>query len=343
MSGQLWEVVGGKTSNGIVVREGQGTKSKEVSERLSCGAFIKEIALVGDRLNYERLTGSGPKTGWVSLKFKTTDLVVKTDKEPPNPPLMACFYSGGMTAQQGRCQLAAWLKYAKTEIGLKDVVVLDHVGEPGYEDCKDWDDYTSKLLAKIDEKCDDKDRPVFIVAHSHGCVPAWGLARKLGERCLQLCVLCRRPPNGHLLDETWGVDKASDVAKIKDGVLLRQMVLSWPNQVLEPFVDKDPIPDQIKQALAVVKRQYSSPCYPCGSADVESIVGDGQKITAPILAIAASDETKRGETKEKMEGWSSFTSGQFDLQVALGDHMGLMARSSEAFPLLKAIAEPLMP
>ena len=43
---------------------------KEESSRLSTGALIRQEELVGERLKYTRLSGTGPSTGWVSLKVK---------------------------------------------------------------------------------------------------------------------------------------------------------------------------------------------------------------------------------------------------------------------------------
>mmetsp|Transcript_61395 Transcript_61395/g.101887 ORF Transcript_61395/g.101887 Transcript_61395/m.101887 type:complete len:270 (+) Transcript_61395:57-866(+) len=83
MASQTWEVVGGADKGGIIVREGLDTKSTQADSRLSTGALVKQLKLEGDRLQYERLTGTGPQTGWVSVKLKDKDLLVKTDKEPP--------------------------------------------------------------------------------------------------------------------------------------------------------------------------------------------------------------------------------------------------------------------
>jgi [acyl-carrier-protein] S-malonyltransferase len=79
---QLWEVVGGSEKGGILVREGESTKAKEAGSRLSMGALIEELELKGDRLNYKLLEGTGPDSGWVSIKITGKDLVVKTDKAP---------------------------------------------------------------------------------------------------------------------------------------------------------------------------------------------------------------------------------------------------------------------
>lgn len=77
----LWEVTGGSDSGGIVVRDGRDLKSATAGKRLAHGCVVKEIALVGDRLNYELVQGSGPNIGWVSVKVKATSLLVRRDPQ----------------------------------------------------------------------------------------------------------------------------------------------------------------------------------------------------------------------------------------------------------------------
>ncbi|CAK8991911.1 unnamed protein product [Durusdinium trenchii] len=83
---QMWEIVGGADKGGIIVRDGENTKSNQLDDRLSTGALVEEVELKGDRLNYKLVTGTGPQTGWVSIKLKDKDLAVKTDKGPSPPP-----------------------------------------------------------------------------------------------------------------------------------------------------------------------------------------------------------------------------------------------------------------
>lgn len=85
MPGQ-WVVVGGADKGGILVREGQDLKSAAVEERLSTGAVVEELALVGERLSYKLITGSGPSIGWVSLKITGKDLLIKKDVGPDVGP-----------------------------------------------------------------------------------------------------------------------------------------------------------------------------------------------------------------------------------------------------------------
>mmetsp|Transcript_142314 Transcript_142314/g.345865 ORF Transcript_142314/g.345865 Transcript_142314/m.345865 type:complete len:1072 (+) Transcript_142314:59-3274(+) len=72
--GPFWVVVGGGKAGGITVRKDVGLKSAELG-RLSTGARVRQLGLQGERLHYERLSGEGPDSGWVSLSFKGADLV----------------------------------------------------------------------------------------------------------------------------------------------------------------------------------------------------------------------------------------------------------------------------
>mmetsp|Transcript_122326 Transcript_122326/g.391324 ORF Transcript_122326/g.391324 Transcript_122326/m.391324 type:complete len:985 (+) Transcript_122326:93-3047(+) len=89
---QLWEVVGGADKGGVLVREGKELASAAVEERLSTGAHIEELQLLGIRLCYRRVTGSGPETGWISTEIKDKALANRIrsppkseQKVPPKP------------------------------------------------------------------------------------------------------------------------------------------------------------------------------------------------------------------------------------------------------------------
>lgn len=73
----LWEVVGGVGLGGILVRSGEDLTSPQTSQRLATRAVVSELKLVGERLNYKLVTGTGPDEGWVSLKLKGKDLVIE--------------------------------------------------------------------------------------------------------------------------------------------------------------------------------------------------------------------------------------------------------------------------
>jgi len=72
---QLWVVVAGEGKGGILVRTSESTTSKMLSERLSTGATIEELGVVGNRLHYKRITGHGPDSGWVSISLSEKKLV----------------------------------------------------------------------------------------------------------------------------------------------------------------------------------------------------------------------------------------------------------------------------
>ncbi|CAJ1336924.1 unnamed protein product [Effrenium voratum] len=76
----IWEVVGGGKDGGIMVREGQSLKSLELLPRLRTGSLVRELAAKGERLRYQLLQGSGPSTGWVSIKVKHTEMLASVSK-----------------------------------------------------------------------------------------------------------------------------------------------------------------------------------------------------------------------------------------------------------------------
>ncbi|CAK9027136.1 Uncharacterized protein SCF082_LOCUS17781 [Durusdinium trenchii] len=88
-----WEVIGGADKGGILVREGQSTTSKQLAERLSTGAFVEELDLRGERLNYKRLTGTGPEIGWVSLTVSGKEIVKPSPMSPEEMLTFSCALS----------------------------------------------------------------------------------------------------------------------------------------------------------------------------------------------------------------------------------------------------------
>lgn len=78
--GKVWEVVGGQAQGGILVRQGSDTSSAKEPQRLSTLALVKQLEVQGDRLQYELLEGNGPRTGWVSIKLQSKDLLEEVGK-----------------------------------------------------------------------------------------------------------------------------------------------------------------------------------------------------------------------------------------------------------------------
>eukprot|EP00931_Biecheleriopsis_adriatica_P048559 TRINITY_DN28067_c0_g2_i1.p1 TRINITY_DN28067_c0_g2~~TRINITY_DN28067_c0_g2_i1.p1 ORF type:complete len:585 (+),score=137.38 TRINITY_DN28067_c0_g2_i1:185-1939(+) len=70
-----WEVIGGSGNGGILVRQGQELKSPQLDQRLETGSIVEQLRLVGERLHYKIIRGSGPKEGWVSLKVSGKELL----------------------------------------------------------------------------------------------------------------------------------------------------------------------------------------------------------------------------------------------------------------------------
>eukprot|EP00930_Biecheleria_cincta_P074581 TRINITY_DN61796_c0_g1_i1.p1 TRINITY_DN61796_c0_g1~~TRINITY_DN61796_c0_g1_i1.p1 ORF type:complete len:428 (-),score=108.66 TRINITY_DN61796_c0_g1_i1:21-1283(-) len=97
---QLWEVVGGKR-DGIFVREGQDLASPESRpSRLFSGAVVKQLELVGVRLQFELVTGKGPTSGWVTIKASGKDLLVRR-------PSLAAACEGASAVDEEHCSSAA--------------------------------------------------------------------------------------------------------------------------------------------------------------------------------------------------------------------------------------------
>lgn len=73
-----WEVVGGRCAGGVLVRTGHDLTSPEaIPARLAFRAKVRELDLQGTRLQFELVSGRGPKTGWVSTKVANKELLVR--------------------------------------------------------------------------------------------------------------------------------------------------------------------------------------------------------------------------------------------------------------------------
>ena len=76
--GRLWRVVGGD-KGGLLVRDGRELTSAEKAERLAKQSIVEEVEIAGPRLCYRICRGTGPETGWVSMKLKDKHLLVPAD------------------------------------------------------------------------------------------------------------------------------------------------------------------------------------------------------------------------------------------------------------------------
>jgi len=79
---QVWKVIGGQVNGGLVVRMGEDLASSTKPERLKMGAWVEEVSLVGHRLHYVLLRGTGPPIGWISVQMKNMVLAEKLSNVP---------------------------------------------------------------------------------------------------------------------------------------------------------------------------------------------------------------------------------------------------------------------
>lgn len=68
--GEVWEVVGGSRKGGITVRMGFSHTSPKLEGLLSHSAKVRALEQTDGRIYYELLSGSGPQSGWVSIRFQ---------------------------------------------------------------------------------------------------------------------------------------------------------------------------------------------------------------------------------------------------------------------------------
>ena len=69
----VWKIVGGADKGGILVRDGEGLRSLELS-RLATGTLVEELELRGTRMKFKLLEGCGPPHGWISLQVAGKNL-----------------------------------------------------------------------------------------------------------------------------------------------------------------------------------------------------------------------------------------------------------------------------
>merc|ERR1719362_1484536 len=65
--GPFWEVIAGVGGGGIAVKDTADSTSSEIG-KLAHGSVVKQAGSRGGYLYYELVAGSGPRSGWVSLK-----------------------------------------------------------------------------------------------------------------------------------------------------------------------------------------------------------------------------------------------------------------------------------
>jgi surfactin synthase thioesterase subunit len=179
-------------------------------------------------------------------------------------------------------------------------------------------------------------RPVLLLAHSHGAVAAYGLARALGPRARKLLICARRSVHGPttpLLREVWGVDTTSSFGQLSDEALLRGLVAAYQSSALAPHADtpRASWPPAVAESVALARRLYTSPLGLCSEEDIVRALGSFEPPEGPpplsvrVVARAAGREAAQGETAAKMGEWGRLTSGGFRLHMVPNvDHMGIV-------------------
>jgi len=76
MASKKWVVVGGG-GHGIMAREGKDMSTTATTEKLATGAVVNAEVVEGTRMKFSKVSGVGPKTGWVSTKAGGKDLLVE--------------------------------------------------------------------------------------------------------------------------------------------------------------------------------------------------------------------------------------------------------------------------
>lgn len=74
---ELFEVVGGVQQGGIAVRTDCELAGTFAKTKLSAGAVVKALECRDGKLHYELVEGTGPSSGWVTMKLLGKDQVVK--------------------------------------------------------------------------------------------------------------------------------------------------------------------------------------------------------------------------------------------------------------------------
>eukprot|EP00930_Biecheleria_cincta_P056174 TRINITY_DN42344_c0_g1_i1.p1 TRINITY_DN42344_c0_g1~~TRINITY_DN42344_c0_g1_i1.p1 ORF type:complete len:1140 (+),score=179.59 TRINITY_DN42344_c0_g1_i1:61-3480(+) len=99
-----WEVSGGSNADGLLVRTGHKLNSPLELERLTIGSRVRQLELQGGRLHFERISGKGPDSGWVSIAAAGKELMKRIIVPPPPSPDDHLLYSDYLCRPRGACK-----------------------------------------------------------------------------------------------------------------------------------------------------------------------------------------------------------------------------------------------
>ncbi|CAE7326460.1 unnamed protein product [Symbiodinium necroappetens] len=142
----LWEVVGGAGHGGVLVRSGPALSDELCEARLATGAVVKKVEERDGRLCYELVRGDGPTTGWVSMKLRGRDLLVKAHEQEPN-------------RAPGRGRFSEWASQ-KTEVAVVEEVSTGSEVEMAAAGASDSGESTP-VVAGADKEPTEDEREAF--------------------------------------------------------------------------------------------------------------------------------------------------------------------------------------
>mmetsp|Transcript_9535 Transcript_9535/g.22485 ORF Transcript_9535/g.22485 Transcript_9535/m.22485 type:complete len:948 (-) Transcript_9535:75-2918(-) len=110
----LWQVVGGASKGGIIVRADKDTASQEFADRLITGALVRTLEhdIEAQRLHYEKITGEGPTSGWVSTSFKGKNMLATVAAEQVEEVLAMKLYCQRFGQSEDEGARYAWNRKA---------------------------------------------------------------------------------------------------------------------------------------------------------------------------------------------------------------------------------------
>lgn len=124
-----------------MVREGMETSSTELPERISTGATVEELDLVGDRLHYRRQSGTGPDEGWISISIKGKPLAQRFAPATPRATGLSKYQGAAPQAPakppveevprelrlQAETKMVPWQELEQPENLTKLLATIDHL------------------------------------------------------------------------------------------------------------------------------------------------------------------------------------------------------------------------
>ncbi|KAL1511208.1 hypothetical protein AB1Y20_006022 [Prymnesium parvum] len=252
-------------------------------------------------------------------------------------PIVVCTYSAGVTPKVGRDIMQPLLNACK-QLGLTDQVVLDHHNEPPYDACKTHSEYIMRLRdTVIGQDPERGSRPWILLAHSHGSVAAYSLARLLGPKVRHVCILCRRAPTVELLHDVFGVATCEEIEAMPMREFAQTLGSVYANPTLLAMTRGEDVSKwsaSAQETVKIAQSQYMAHAGLCSAVDIAKEIGERGSLSpdalihAPILVVTTPQETEKGETAAKAAPWAELTSAKCSMEQVDAAHMEVPAHAS---------------